>query len=353
MKVLLITVRSDFGGGSMHVDQLIEQLPKNISVYLVCPDGEPFGDSWRKNERIKDILCIPYRRLSINSLFKLRYFVKKHNISIIHSHGRGAGFYSRLLKLLYPKCKVIHTYHGLNNNLSFLKKIIYYGIEYIFSYLTNLSINVSEGEKQIAKSNYILNEKKSVVVYNGTKDHGHIHQPIGDHTEIKVISITRFSYPKNMKSSLRIAKALRGYGNIKFVWVGDGEDRILLEEEAKRLNLNIDFVGFSTEPYKYLFQSNIFLSTSLHEGLPYALIEASSVGLPIVASNVIGNNEVVQNQYNGFLFNSEEEACRNILTFYEQRDLLQAMGANSRKFYEKNFTEEKMIKSLVNCYERI
>lgn len=61
----------------------------------------------------------------------------------------------------------------------------------------------------------------------------------------------------------------------------------------------IDFVGFTKEPMKYLQSSDLYLSTSRFEGLPYGLIEAASVGLPIVASNVKGNNEVVNNGYNG------------------------------------------------------
>ena len=65
MKILLITVRSDFGGGPRHVDQLINNLPQNIEIYVAYPqDGTPYGQEWNSNSRIKSRINIPFRKFS-------------------------------------------------------------------------------------------------------------------------------------------------------------------------------------------------------------------------------------------------------------------------------------------------
>lgn len=114
MNVLYITVRSDFGGGPRHIDQLVEWMPKDINVFMAYPkDGCPYGLRWESNNRIKETIFIPYRKFSLKSLSKLKHFIKDNKIDIVHSHGNGAGIYSRLLKILCPSVAVIHTFHGI------------------------------------------------------------------------------------------------------------------------------------------------------------------------------------------------------------------------------------------------
>ena len=119
MNILLITVRSDFGGGPKHIDQLINNLPSNINLYMAYPkEGDPYASLWDRDKRIKDRIYIPYRKFSIKHLFLLKKFAQKHKINIIHSHGNGAGFYSRLLKIIGCKASIIHTFHGISNQYS-------------------------------------------------------------------------------------------------------------------------------------------------------------------------------------------------------------------------------------------
>ena len=97
MKILLITVRSDFGGGPRHVDQLINNLPQNIEIYVAYPqDGTPYGQEWNSNSRIKSRINIPFRKFSTKTLFEIAKFIKENSINIVHSHGNGAGVYSRV-----------------------------------------------------------------------------------------------------------------------------------------------------------------------------------------------------------------------------------------------------------------
>lgn len=151
----------------------------------------------------------------------------------------------------------------------------------------------------------------------------------------------------------RVAKAFKDDDRICFTWVGDGEDKDRLEKASKDDGLKITFTGFSKTPSKYLEQADWYISTSRFEGLPYALIEAASVGLPIFASNVKGNNEVVKDKYNGFLFHSEIEAISLISNVLNGKYNYQHLSQNSIDFFHENFTEDKMIEKLCELYTNI
>ena len=156
-----------------------------------------------------------------------------------------------------------------------------------------------------------------------------------------------------MDMAYRIAKALKNNHEIEFVWVGDGEDFLRLKQKSVEEGVNINFIGFTECPMAYLKNADLYLSTSRFEGLPYALIEAASVGLPIVATDVIGNNEVVHHNYNGLLFKAEQTAIDEIKTLSMNTDLLNKYSINSREFYLKSFTIEKMISSIVDMYTQV
>lgn len=353
MRLLFITVRSDFGGGPRHVNQLINGLSEQCSIFMAYPkEGEPYAKIWDENRRIVDRIFIPYRKITIHHLLKLRRFIKLHHIDVIHSHGNGAGFYSRMLKLLCPKVKVIHTFHGISDSYqSPWKNRVGLLVGRILAPLGDMYICVSNGEKEKALERKFSHDRNTQVIYNGIPSI--IHGLVRDSQccPLKIVTLSRFDYQKNMDSMYKIAKHWIGSDKVIFIWVGDGEDRARLEAMANKERVPISFVGFSKEPMKYLKDSDLYLSTSRFEGLPYALIEAASVGLPIIASDVTGNNEVVNNGYNGYLFEKEDDAVYLINRIINREIDYSLLSRNSIKFFENNFTESKMLNSIINLYK--
>ena len=349
MRLLLITARSDFGGGPRHVDQLIDNLSSNFEIFAAYPyQSDPYGKKWDNESRIIKQFPLPYRKFSIKTLLELRKFIEENKIDIIHSHGNGAGFYSRLLKLIGTKAKVIHTFHGVTTNYtSVLKKLVNTFSGILFRHFTDYFICVSKGEYAQALKNGFLIPAKSKIIYNGIEEFKGIRQKP---SQFNVVTLSRFDYQKNMDKALEIARLLKNE-DIQFTWVGDGPDFNRLKETASKEKLNINFTGFSREPFKHLQTSSVYLSTARFEGLPYALIEASSIGLPVVATNVIGNNEAVEEGKSGFLFNTNEEAVEYILRLKKNPKLYQEMSTQSKIFFENNFTLKKMIDELVELYQ--
>lgn len=350
MKVLLITVRSDFGGGPRHVDQLINNLPTDVELYLAYPKGgDPYGNLWDNNEKIKGVLHIPYRKFSVVSLMQLMKFVNAHKIEIVHSHGNGAGIYSRMLKFLGCHIKVIHTFHGISDY--YKSKIKGYLMELcnkILCRFTDAFVLVSYGERDLGKQMGYFDEHKAHVIYNGIRK-PELHR-FDKRQGFNIVTLSRFDFQKNMDFCYDIASAFKQDKNVKFVWVGDGDDRQRLEEKAKEECVNIEFTGFSTKPLEILASCSIYLSTSRFEGLPYALIEAASLGLPIVATDVKGNNECVDDGMNGKLFVTKEQAVEFIRSLASDDQIRESMSCASRKIYNERFSEDVMIKNLYHLY---
>lgn len=351
MNILYITVRSDFGGGPRHIDQLVENLGKQYNIYIAAPVNEPYGIKWKQDLNVKAFFELPYRKLDFISLWELRSFILRNNITVVHSHGNGAGYYSRILKLVCPSIKIIHTFHGISDTYnSKIKKYIHLILGRFFKYFTDEFILVSKGEYDLALKRKFIKEQHSQIIYNGietpnvTRDY--------DSNIFNIVTLSRFDYQKNMDYAFTIAERLKDYKDIYFTWVGDGDDYKRLKAAAQQNSLNIVFTGFQTEPMNFLIKSSLYLSTSRFEGLPYALIEAASIGLPILATDVKGNNEVVKNEYNGYLFDNEEECVRLILELYNDRQKLLRFSLNSKSFFKQHFTLNEMLEKLRTVYDR-
>lgn len=357
MKILFITLRADHGGGPKHVDLLINNLSSEIEIYLACPQDRPYYDLWSKSKKIKDIFALPHRKFSVKKLLGLNKFIKDNDIKIIHSHGKGAGIYSRMLKILNPGLKIVHTLHGVHiGEYGFLKKSAYIFLERFLTLFTDKFINVSKSENSVCLKLKLFKKSKSEVVYNGIKallkdDNAKIKFDLSGKKAVTTIS--RFDYAKNMSLAYEIAKNFKDNSSIVFLWLGDGDDRAKFESMAQKDGANIIFTGFADEVPAYLSATDIYLSTSRWEGLPYALIEAQSLGIPIVATNVVGNNEVVENGKNGFLFEDARQACRDIEILLNDEKIYGKMQAEALLNFKDKFEIRVAIGKMEQIYKEL
>ena len=357
MKILFITLRADHGGGPKHVDLLVNNLSSEIEIYLACPQDRPYYNLWSESKKIKDIFALPHRKFSVKKLLGLNKFIKDNDIKIIHSHGKGAGIYSRILKILNPRLKIVHTLHGVHiGEYGFLKRNAYIFLERFLTLFTDKFINVSNSENSVCLKLKLFKKSESEIVYNGIKallkdDNAKIKFDLSGKKVVTIIS--RFEYQKNMGLAYEIAKNFKDNSNIVFLWLGDGDDRAEFESIAKKDGANIIFTGFTDEVPAYLSATDIYLSTSRWEGLPYALIEAQSLGIPIVATDVVGNNEVVENGKNGFLFESAQQACRDIEILLNDEKIYGKMQGEALLNFKDKFDIGITIRKVEKIYEQI
>ena len=360
-RMIHVTVRADYGGAPNYINTMINNMSEKFDVYLACPKDEPYYNLWKSNKRVKDICFLPHRKFTIKHLISLVRFVKKHDIEVFQANGKGAGAY-RFIKLFSPKVKVLYAYRGFHiHDYSTIQRKLYFLYERVMTLFTDKVINVSKGEQEQCVKNKVLKKSLSSHIYNGIKA---LERKINPAIEAQyknkfvVSTLSRFDVQKNMKMMYDIASKMKTIKDIQFVWIGDGDDKLILEEKARKESLtNIDFVGFKNhkEIAEYFSVTDIYLTTARWEGLPFALVEATSLGLPIVASDVVGNNEVCIHNRNGILYPIENssKAVDAIMKLYKDKELLKEYAENSKSVFEEFFMVNQMVDNHESLYEQI
>ena len=124
-----------------------------------------------------------------------------------------------------------------------------------------------------------------------------------------ICCVARITEQKNPFKFIEIIKNLtKKNKNIKAIWVGDGElrDEVNKKIKEEKLEKNIQLVGFQKNPYIYMAESKVFLLTSDWEGFGLVAVEALTLGLPCVVSNVGGLKEIVNNKCGELCINNNE-----------------------------------------------
>ena len=153
-------------------------------------------------------------------------------------------------------------------------------------------IVIQDPHLMIKEINKLKNEKLHDTFFDGSKI---------------IISIGRLTKQKNYIFLIsNFKKLLSKYNDIKLLIIGDGEEKKLLQEFIIKLKIEheVKLFGYKKNIYKYLKNSNYYISTSIWEGSSLAMIDAAFIGLPILCSNCpTGRKEFINNDEKGFLFN--------------------------------------------------
>lgn len=349
------------GGGPEHLYQLVKGAAQSdLECFIATPFNSPNMERFLSIVEQKHMLDMPERRFSFTYLFKLIKFAQKNKIDILHSHGKGAGVYSRLAAM-FTGIKCIHTFHGLHIHYPFLLKQIYILFERILSHVSACCIAVSVGEFDKALAMKLVSPRRLAMIGNGVyvPDDPPLPRPRNGGT-FNIIQMSRFDVAKNSRLVLDIALELRcksKLSGVKIIFLGDGEDRVNIEKLVRDKGLDgcISFAGVSQSPRAFLQKSHCYLSTSRWEGMPLALLEAMSEGLPVVASDVVGNRDAVMAGETGFLFSlgSPGIAADHIVTLLEQPQLCAELGAAAYQRAQACFDVRKMVSDTRDLYIKI
>jgi glycosyltransferase involved in cell wall biosynthesis len=361
VNILQVTIRADYGGGPEHIYLLEKYINKKLfNVYTACPFQRPY---YPKFEELS-LACfeLPFRKFDINALINLAKFTQQKKIDVIHCHGKGAGIYGRLLAILL-KIPVVYTLHGISyGEYSFLKKIIYFQIEKILNFFTNKIINVSHEERQLGIDLKLYSKSKSIVISNGIDvDKYEKAVPIQrkdiglESSDFVIGNISRFSYQKGLEYLILAFNNL-DIANKKLVIVGDGQLRNKLTSLVEDLNIKdkVIMLGFRDDIPQLLKAFDMYVTTALWEGLPISLLEAMAAGLPIVATDVVGNNELIQHNYNGLLCKSKDisDITKKMHLMYEADEKFKYINNSSNMVREK-YSATYMVKQIEELYRSV
>lgn len=283
---------------------------------------------------------------------------KEYNFDYVISFGMTANIINILVN---KKGKTIITEHNVksieNNIGNGINKLIY---NYIYNFLIKLLYNKSDKIITVSKymgidliKNYGIKESKIDTIYNGVDDKKIEKLKLESLSDEEykifkspvIINVGATSEQKGQWHLIKIMPELRKYiPDIQLVILGQGAYYNKLEKLVQSLNLKecIHLIGVKSNPYKYMYNADIFVLTSLYEGFPNVLVEAMSVGLPIVSVDCkSGPRELLNDDININVKNNYFLADYGILT----PDFLED---NCSEFIKEKILKEAIIELLKN-----
>lgn len=344
MIIMQVITRSELGGAQSVLANLSNELCKQNKIIVIAGEGD--GKLWEiLDKRVVKIPC-PYimRKPSIINDTRAIFFLKKVNREfkpdVIHLHSSKAGLLGRMA---FPSSKIVYTVHGFDSIRLRYRSFI--PIERLFQNFCSAIVGVSAYDESCLKKEKIC--KHVSFIYNGIpspdlKENKKLNIP--QKFQKKVLCIARISKQKRFDLFIEVAKLLPQYA---FVWIGN-------IQEIKNVPNNVFMMGNIVNAQVYCGDADVFFLPSNYEGLPMVIIEAMSHSKPIVASNVGGVSEIVENGVNGYTTkNDSKEMADAISLILEDKEQEKLMGVKSREIYEGKLTLEKMVSQYNSLYKKI
>jgi glycosyltransferase involved in cell wall biosynthesis len=299
-------------------------------------------------------------QFDFNCARTINKYVCKNGIDILHTHGYKEDFYAILSNVSIPKIATNHLWKKNN-----LKDKIYCFMDSFFLRRFDKVIGVSEEIVQELKSKNIKNAIKiangiDVKKYSTIKKTDPCHNRFGiPESHVIIGMISSITPEKGHKIALKaFAAALQQYKNASLLIVGDGPELPVIKKLASVLQIdnNIIFTEKRTDIPEILSIIDVFLVTSLTEGLPMALLEAMAAGKAVISTNVGEIPYVIQDKINGILIKPDdiEGTARTLQTIFSAgKDIQRKLGANAYATINGSYSSEAMAKKYFTLYNSV
>lgn len=296
-----------------------------------------------------------------NIFRKIQVILARNPPDIVHSHRYKENLLAFLTTRFYRRIKLISTQHGLPemhiNKPDTIQRLIsstnFLGLSRFFH-----TVAVSEDIRTALVNRFRFSVDRVGVIHNGIQLPDSVFSKTGS-VPFVIGSSGRLFPIKDYPLMVEIAQTVAAVSAevIHFELAGDGPGRIGLEELVKNYDLNdrFTFRGHVDDMHPFYRNLDIYLNTSLHEGIPMTILEALSHGLPVIAPAVGGIVEIIDDGIDGFLIDSRNplDFADKCLLLKENRELLAKMKQAARKKAERIFSAEMMAERYYRLYRRL
>lgn len=342
----------------------LKDINPSLQIYVAAPVLGHFAPKYQ--EFANGFLAVPFRAVNPLTVVRMLRFCKRNHISVIHSHGRGAGFYARILYLFGHK--VLHTFHGIHQDKSYVGRLKFL-IDYWLRNFINHYICVSKSEQDIGLRERLCTENNSTVILNGIeveelghafgklnkdecKQHFNVlsdQKVIGvlarnDHAKGIELLLENFCYfhKKYPDKTPMLLIAGGGYPSAKCT-------RYL---QSLKLQDHVRFVGEVHNQLPFLRAIDVYVSNSRWEGLPLSVLEAMSMKIPCLLSDAVGHRDLIQDGLHGHLFplKNPEIFSRKLLSLLENKDHI--LVERAFKLVCEKFNLEGMASQISELYKK-
>ena len=365
-KVLIVDLSLKYGGATSRILALMSRAtPGTIGLAAL-------ESSFISQEAIK--LKIPTHIIGKN---KTDVGISKHLISLIRNEGYQildtqniqSKFWGSIAARFTNTALIstINSWYANEHGKVSLKGKIYTMLELATNSSLDLYITVSENDRQALLRSSIPNEKIELIynavntqMQNVDRNVEKLHRQFSVPSDSLIcISVGRLVAIKGFDVLLQTAHLLeKSSRNVHFLIVGDGESRESLAKQIEALGLgkNVTLVGYQDRAsvLALVKSSDIFIMPSRYEGTPIALLEAGSLGIPIIASNVGGIPELVQDQTDALLVppDDPQALARAVTRLITDKKLAETLIINTGEKIRTKFNMERQFELTWNAYQK-
>ncbi len=313
----------------------------------------------------------PFSLKNIKAIFKLKKLLKVEKFDIIHCHTPMGSVVARLAAKEARKngTRVIYTAHGYHfyKGAPLINWLLYYPVEKWLAKYTDTQITITQEDFDLAKKKFKIKdlnlvhgvgldeEKFNILISDEEKENLKQELKIDDKSVVCTY-VAELNKNKNQQLLIKAIKRLKDdNNNVTLLLVGKGRYEPKLLKLIKKMNLegNVKLLGYRSDIVKILSITDIYLASSLREGLPVNVMEAMYMGLPIIAVDNRGHRELVQHNENGFIVEQNsamENNMSNYLNLLVNDKHLREKFGNDSKGKVREYTLNNVINSMNKIY---
>jgi glycosyltransferase involved in cell wall biosynthesis len=368
-KIKVLHITQAFGGVETYLRQVVQNIDRNkFEIIVASPEKDTLQNFCAQNNVKHHVLHMarganPFGDLA--SIFRIRRLIKKEKPKLVHLHSSKAGFVGRIASKT-KKCKSLFTPHGVSY-LSFrgFKRMMFFSLELFAKRYTHKVLAISHSEANRCIFELGLTEENiyiipnSLTIYNSPAKVPDKLGPLKG--KMKVGTVARLTYQKNPLLFVDIASdVIKKFPDAHFYFLGAGYHDHLADEVDERIkryaiekNFHLIDMGDHITALNFLHQIDVFVLPSVFEGLPYALLEAMHEEVPCVVSKCDGNNDVINNNINGFSCLAREEYAEIISLLLTDKEKAKQIAEAGKNYVIEKHDIKNNIKLLEKIYEEI
>lgn len=361
-------IKSSVTGPERRAANLASQWKKHNITVIICYPSSGILNHYFNDANLKVIDFKIKGKFDFFAIKTLKTIIQDNNIDLVHSQGGAALDLIVSLAAKQAGVSSVITRPVMicdQKHYSKLKRKIYEILDQnITLNLVDKIIAVSRLGAIILKNKYNVNEEKIKIIHNGVdlakfESKNYIKSHKTESNEIIIGMVAHLTVFKGWHDFIKIISLInkRTSFKIKAKIIGDGILRNELEKEITNLGLSdvFFFTGYQDNIKDILNQLDIFLFTTHREGLSVAVIEVLASGLPVVATNIGGINEQIDEGENGYILpkGDVEGMANKCLELINNKELRMKFGKKSRELAEERFSQKRMLLEHIECYKTI
>lgn len=363
-RILHVTYDMRIGGTEMVIKNIIDSSgTEQFDMSVLCIESPlgPFAEELEKNgTQFFKLNRKPGFDTSL--IANIKHVITTHSIDIVHCHQYTPWVYGTLAAL-FTSCKVVFTEHGrfYPDSSSWKRKVINPALNFFTEKVTAISAATKDALVEFEN----ISSRSIGVIYNGISplkvDNDKVKQLRAElmipKEHIILGTIARFDPIKNHPMMLRaFAKVLKLQPKTTLIIVGDGEERQNIEKCIEELHLkeHVLLIGYEPHPKYHLAIMDIYLLSSFSEGTSMTLLEAMSLAKPSVVTNAGGNPEVIQDSYNGFVTdNDNDDAFAEAILKLMDNKIRNEQAKCALSLFNERFSSQNMNQQYADLYNEV